>query len=1025
MTHRSADSGTQKMTWLKGSLLLGASASMMLTMAPSAFAQDSDEGDVVIATGIRQALQSALVEKRNADSLVEIIQAEDIGKLPDQNLAEVLENITGVQITRTAGVGTGVQIRGSNENLVLINGVNTVGSGTGRNGANFEDLASGIIGSVEVIKSPEASTLEGAIGGSINLRTIRPLDLKETLASVRIQGEDSSLSSEGNITPRISGALGNKWENSKGQEIGIVVSASYTEQEATSLRPRVDRDGSLVENVNVNQVDGAREDAVDRPAAQEFDFLGIQFLNQELENFEFETLNLAGTIEARPTPNLKVFIDGVYTDQERRQDSTRVQGSGVSSVLNQNLPSQFETVDFGSLGGVDLGSIQAALVGVIEPNLAQDDDDPNLRFNSDTGARITESSLIRLGGEWDKGNLTARAEFAISESETETPTLSTQLNFINPNCPLDGAATGDPNTSNDNCVPFRFDLRNNDLTFGINFDSPFAPTVEQLLDPNNVVLDQVDVSRNSVENEDRAFRLDASYDFEDSSFGGFLSSVDVGYRFNEAESVFGQRTDRIGGFSRLEDSPNGSLFSSILIPGPDNAGDADDRELALRNFLIVDPDLAFNDPNGVLSILEGALAAQRLLEPGADGDLVADLSLSSVNSFAIEEETHALYAQANFDFGVVRGNVGARYVDTSVDSIGNTVVGGDVSQVVTEGSYDFFLPRVNLIVEPVENVILRGSWSEDIRRPNFGSLATSVSFGTNENQAVNIGNPSLVPTDVTNFDVSAEWYFAPSALFTIGYFRKERTNQVAGTTDFAAVDLATGFRETNPSCPGGGIFNPAAQANIFQTLGTTGFCVDASTLVNDPEELTQQGIETSLQYDLSGFEDRLGFASGFGFIANYTYQEFSGGSVTNTSATRGTDIFNAINGIYDPDNFVRVTALQGLLDNSEHSYNLTGYYEKYGLSARLRYTWRDAFRTLDTAAGASLNSTLGFPVVTAARGQLNGSVNYDVTDHLTVGVEAVNLTKSGITQFCVNDDALLCAQGIADRRVTFGASYTF
>ena len=109
----------------------------------------------------------------------------------------------------------------------------------------------------------------------------------------------------------------------------------------------------------------------------------------------------------------------------------------------------------------------------------------------------------------------------------------------------------------------------------------------------------------------------------------------------------------------------------------------------------------------------------------------------------------------------------------------------------------------------------------------------------------------------------------------------------------------------------------------------------------------------------------------------------------------------------------------------DSAYNITGYYEKYGLSARLRYTWRDAFRTLDTAAGASLNSTLGFPVVTAARGQLNGSINYDVTDQLNVGVEAVNITESGITQFCVNDDALLCAQGLPDRRVVIGANYTF
>lgn len=181
----------------------------------------------------------------------------------------------------------------------------------------------------------------------------------------------------------------------------------------------------------------------------------------------------------------------------------------------------------------------------------------------------------------------------------------------------------------------------------------------------------------------------------------------------------------------------------------------------------------------------------------------------------------------------------------------------------------------------------------------------------------------------------------------------------------------------------------------------------------------------AFQYDLSSFEDDLGWASGFGILANYTVQEFDGGSAFYTSATRGTDVFNAINGIYDDSQFVQVTSERGLLDFSENAYNFTLYYEKYGLSARVRYTWREAFRTEDTAAGASLNSTLGFPVVTHDRGQLNASISYDVNDQLNLGVEAVNLTESDITQSCVNEDALLCAQGITDRRITFGASYRF
>ena len=109
----------------KSRLLSGASTALLavtaLPLAAQAQSVDNDTDDVVIATGIRQSLANALVEKRQTTNLTEIIQSEDIGKLPDQNLAEVLENITGIQITRTAGVGSAVQIRGTDDNRIEIN----------------------------------------------------------------------------------------------------------------------------------------------------------------------------------------------------------------------------------------------------------------------------------------------------------------------------------------------------------------------------------------------------------------------------------------------------------------------------------------------------------------------------------------------------------------------------------------------------------------------------------------------------------------------------------------------------------------------------------------------------------------------------------------------------------------------------------------------------------------------------------------------------------------------------------------
>ncbi|HCH69854.1 MAG TPA: TonB-dependent receptor [Colwellia sp.] len=997
-----------------------------LNFAASAYAADAkvqaeEEVEVIQVTGLRGSLTSALAEKRDTANLVEVINAIDIGKLPDQNLAEVLENVTGVQITRTAGIGTGVQIRGTNSNRVEINGASTVGSGGGRSGMNFEDLSAAIIAGVEITKASQAKTTEGSVGGTVNLRTIRPLELSETLGNIRVQGEDSSLTTDG-VQPRLSGAFGDNWELDGGGKFGVVVSGSYTKQEATSFRPRVDRDGSLVENVNADVIrNGTLEDqAVRRPAAQDFDFLGIQFLNQELENFEYETKNIATSFEYAPNDNLKFFFDAVVTEQERRQESTRVQASGVSSVLNYTVPDEFETINFGSLDGVAIGSMQAALRGRVTPMLGVDDDDPNLRFNSDTGARITDTQVFRLGGDWQGDDLLVSVEVSSASSDTSTPSLNTQLNFINPNplTPVDGS-------SNDNSVPFIYDLSGDSLTFGIDFDSPYAPTVANLLDPNNVVLDQVDLSRSTTENSDDAFRTDFTYFLDDS----IVTSIDFGYRYNKTKHSAISINDRIGGFSKMIDSPNGALFSELLVAGPSHFGDADGRELALRNFIIIDPDLAFNNPDGVLDVLEAAMVTHRAEQEalGVTFDSALDfsnLTPSDTAAFNIEEKTHALYAQANFEYEMIRGNIGVRHVSTDITSKANSVVNGEVIPVSHEADYSFTLPRLNLVADVTDDVVLRLGWGKDIRRPDFGDLDTSVSFGTNENQAVELGNAALEPEEVTSFDISAEWYFADAAVVSIGYFKKDRTNLHVTSLD-SAVLLSNGWAEAGPTCSGG-IYNPSVQPNQIGDPNTTGLCVDRESKFNDGATTTQSGIEMAFQYDLSSFEDELGWASGFGVQANYTIQEFEGGSAFySVSTKRGIEVFNAIQGIYDNSEFETYTSNRGLLDFSENAYNVAVYYEKYGLAARLRYTWREAYRTEDTAAGASLNSTLGFPVTTHDRGQLNASISYDVNDQLNIGVEAVNLTKADIIQSCVNEDAMQCAQGITDRRITFGASYRF
>jgi TonB-dependent receptor len=979
--------------------VLGFFLSTLATLfGATASAQDSDNSDnvaetaieEVVVTGIRGSLANAVEAKRNSDNLIEAIYAEDIGKLPDQNLAEVLENVTGIQITREAGVGTGVQIRGTNANRTEINGVSTVGSGAGRSGIDFEDVSASIIAGVEVTKAPEAKTIEGSVGGTINLKTIRPLDLTESLAAVRIQGEDSSLSSDSGLTPRLSGTWGDNWSTNNG-DFGVVLSASYSEQDVTAFRPRVDRDNSVASDSGL-------------ASAQTFDFLPIQFFVQDYDNFEYETTNFAGSFEWAPNDSVKLYFDAIINDQERLQESSRIQASGVSDLLGVSIPTAFETVDFGTLDGANglqtIGSIQAALQGVIPVEAG--DADPNLRMSTDTSSRVTESEIFRLGTDWARGRLSGRVEVSTSSSDSTTPTFDTTLNFQNPNVAV--------NTSNENGTPFEYDLTGGSLAFGIASGEANAPTTAQLLDPANYVLRDVNIAQDITENSEDAFVADFTFDLDWSG----ITSVDFGYRYSKSSSLNNDFDSNVG-LRDLAESPTGDLFASVLTAGPDNFNAADGRALFVRDFLVIDPAQVNSNPESVLAALNAAIVANNAVTGSTRGPISSPTSTTAA-FFDIEEETNAFYAQANFAYGIFRGNAGLRYLETDVNSLGNSILNGVATPRTESGSYEFVLPRINVVADVRDDLVIRAGWGKDIRRPDFDDLSTSVTFSTSPNPAVAIGNPRLEPEEVTSFDLSAEWYFAPSSVVSIGFFHKTRTGLHVSTQDNPAEDPITGFRDITDPCEDGGIFNPIADINVFGPVPGVGVCVPSATTINGAGETKQKGIEIAFQYDLANFEDQLGWASGFGLIANYTKQEFSGGETFLNPTSRAATVFGLL-GATD------VTLRAPLIDLSENAYNITVFYEKYGLSARARYTWREAYRSEDFGSTQSL--PWGFPVVQEDRGQLNASVNYYVNDHLNVGIEAINLTESDVEQSCVNEGALLCWQGLTDRRVTVGAGYRF
>ena len=258
----------------------------------SATAPATEEITVV---GIAEALQQAVQIKKQSNAVVDAIVAEDVGKLPDKNLAEAVARVPGILINREFGEGERVSLRGAEPSLVrtAVNGHN-VASGdwfildqiNGTRSFNYLILPSQIVGSLKVYKSPTADLDEGGVGGTIDVQTRKPLDLKPMSLSLNLQSAYSDLSDKTN--PNVEGIF--SWKN-KTSNVGFLVAAAYQKRE---LR----RDGVEVLGYTTDPASGHLVP----------DLIGSAFFRQERER---KSVNAA--LQLRPTDRLELNINGLYS----------------------------------------------------------------------------------------------------------------------------------------------------------------------------------------------------------------------------------------------------------------------------------------------------------------------------------------------------------------------------------------------------------------------------------------------------------------------------------------------------------------------------------------------------------------------------------------------------------------------------------------------------------------------------------------------------------------------------------------
>ncbi|RYF95772.1 MAG: TonB-dependent receptor [Caulobacteraceae bacterium] len=357
----------------------------------------------------------------------------------------------------------------------------------------------------------------------------------------------------------------------------------------------------------------------------------------------------------------------------------------------------------------------------------------------------------------------------------------------------------------------------------------------------------------------------------------------------------------------------------------------------------------------------------------------------------LTEDTQAAYAYARFGgdnlFGkAYDGNIGVRVVRTKVDtdsvvtlpSISGAcplladctgynravafVNGGPLTGESISKEYTNVLPSLNLRVFLRDDLQMRFAVSQAMVRPEMYQLQPFTNLSINfeadgytlDDQAPftgTAGNPGLEPTKANNYDISLEWYFAPGGSLTFAAFHKDITDYIFSGSDTVAY--------TN----GGQTFDFAL------------------TRYQNGDEGTVDGFELAYQQ----FYDFLpGALGGLGLQANFTFIESDGGR--NTSQNILDPLQNSASGESLP--------LEGM---SRTSYNVALMYEKYGISARLAYNWREEY--LLTTSAANVNA----PVWASDYGQLDGSVFYTINPKVKIGLQGTNLLNERTTLLVGNE----------------------
>lgn len=719
--------------------------------------QSASAAEDVVITGVRQSLSSAQAIKRNANQIVDSVQAQDIGKLPDANTVEALQRITGVQIQRRYGEGDtdfdhrtqpAITVRGLTQVSNFIDGRQAL-SAAGSRSLDLQAIPPELLAGIDVFKNPPAETIEGDIAGVVNIRTRLPFDAPGQLISVTAKANYYDRAQK--VGGSGSALYSNRFETGLG-EMGILLNASYGKSSYRQDAILIGAFGPIPAGITIP---GA-------PANAQVPF-GEQIYD---DGGDRKRLGIAGAFQWRAADNVLVTAQAIFSRYKFFRQGKYFYYNNNGNPVTTPLAGAAFTWD--AAGYATSGSLANQVFE--SARFDQDLTEQNGNYTFNVKWDMASNLHSTFDAQYMKSSYDAdRNGFVVSlyDKTGETPYTAPNQSIVD------------------------FDLRGSKPVWNVR-------NAGLLSNPNNYAFTYMADSLQRNDADQLALRYDLEYDME----GSFLNKLRAGVRYsNTTVDLRGTWN----AFCLLPSGPNPSCSSPAGTPFV--------RVSQFPEMAMAGPSHEFFDgrtlPGGIVypAFESGSSLWDSLTKSEAKLGATPKTAFTPGDLNHQTEKVLSGYLTADYGGSLagldIDGNVGVRLVQTKTGSRG-TVFNSDgtLDPINVTRDYTKALPSFNLRAHLTEKLQARFAFSKSFARPNFDQMGTNVTLNPvtqvspiTGRPSGGSGNPYLNPIKSTNYDATLEWYFAKAGSVTIGGFYKQVDGFLASGSmvrTFGGVDYDIG-----------------------------------------------------------------------------------------------------------------------------------------------------------------------------------------------------------------------------------------